>query len=98
MYGYNPKSNQVNALQGILVTVILPIRPDLAMMVTNSIGGMRCDVWMIFERHMRQDGDIVRTILRYVGNEIHDGDAIRKACEYAKFFYGVVIDTSGSTL
>lgn len=90
----NRDMTQENALSAHLTTVILSVRPQLAMMITNAISGVRCDTWLIFERHMTEREGNVYTTFCFADSRVHQTDAINTAVAYAKAIFGVDIDTS----
>lgn len=76
-------SSRENAQAGVLVTDIYPIREGIAMMVTNSFGGIRMDTWMIFERFMQQIDANIETRVRWIASETHLTDALNIMRKYA---------------
>lgn len=81
-----------NALSAPLTTLIIPVRAGLAMMVTNSMAGVKCDTWLMFERHMATDGENVSTVMVFVDSRIHVSDAVNAAYDYAHVIFGVTFD------
>lgn len=84
----DPKPAQVNALDGYLMTSVYPVREGLAMMITNSLAGIRIDTWLIFERHMKLEGDYVRTVLVFVADHAQLSPALDIVRKYSLAVYG----------
>lgn len=74
------KVSRICPVREYLITSIYPVRDGLALMVTNSFGGIAVDTWLVFERHMTLVFDRVNTRLSYVGEHA----SLSGACEIVR--------------
>jgi len=88
-WGKNPIIE--NALTSYAITSIYPVKADVALVITNSFGGIKLTQWLIFERFMKREGEHVRTVMSY----ITQADTFTEALDHARVFgrgvYGVDI-------
>lgn len=85
------KPAQDNAAQAYLVTAIYPMRADVAIVVTNSLSGVRLDQWLIFERFMVLIDDTVHTRMSFIDNRTHMTEALDVVRKFGIGVYGVDI-------
>lgn len=91
LYIWSVDPRQDRARDAMRTTVILPIRGDTAMMITNSWSGVRVDHWLIFERFMSAAGDLVATRLSWVDKSELQTEAFDIARKYAHAIHGIDI-------
>lgn len=74
-----------------LITSIHPVKANVALVITNSFGGVRLTQWMVLERFMKLEKEAVETCLNYVTVADKLTDAMNAARKFGRAVYGVDI-------
>lgn len=82
-----------NAQMAMGITAIYPVRSDVALVVTNCFGHIRLTQWVVLERFMKQDGELVNTIMSIVAWDVHMSKALDQARIFARAVYNVDISS-----
>jgi hypothetical protein len=86
-WGIDPK--QENPQLAIAITRIFVVSDALDIMVTNRVGGVPVDVWLILEVHRVTEDGFRRTLYSYVDNKRTQTEALIIARRYVFAIYRV---------
>jgi hypothetical protein len=90
-YNWHIAPEKEAARSNVLTTTIYPVRPDVALVVTNSFGGVPLAQWLVLERFVNMIDNRVYTVFSFVAQADRQSEALNYARSFGCGVYGVDI-------